>query len=411
MGVIVQKFGGTSVGTIERILKAADKIIAAKQKGNDVVVVVSAMGKSTDVLVDMANEICNEVPEREMDMLLATGEQVSIALLAMALQSKGYYAVSLTGWQAGIITEPEHTEARIKQIDTYKILSHIQLGHIVIVAGFQGITENGEITTLGRGGSDTTAVAIAARLNADLCEIYTDVDGVYSADPRIVPTAKKIKSISFDEMLEMARLGTSVLHPRAVKCAQKYKVRLTVRSSFSNEEGTFIQRNFGMEDDGHVCGITHSENVVSITITNFPNEGNTLYSLFSLFMQSRIHVDFIHQSSNDLPKTTVSFIVSKENAKRTLKLLEEHRERLDFDRVYTETGIAKVSIVGKGLSSAQDIVARMYTALAFSNVSTKMISTSQNKISCLVPVDRMVTVVRTLHCTFGLDTACLAIVH
>ncbi|WP_413301946.1 aspartate kinase [Bacillus sp. 1P10SD] len=411
MGMIVQKFGGTSVGTIERILKAADKIIAAKQKGKDVVVVVSAMGKTTDVLVDMAREIWDEVPEREMDMLLSTGEQVSIALLSMALQSKGYSAVSLTGWQAGILTEPEHSKARIKEIDTFKILSHIHMGKIVIVAGFQGVTENGEITTLGRGGSDTTAVALASSLNADLCEIYTDVDGVYSADPRIVPTARKIKSISFDEMLEMAKLGAGVLHPRAVKYAKKYKVRLTVRSSYSNVEGTYIQGNLGMEKDGHVCGIPHTEDVVSIIITNFLNEADRMYALFSSLMQSRIPIDFFYLSSKDLPKTNISFVVSKEDAKLTLKLLESLKESIAFDEAYVETGLGIVSIVGEGLISATDIVPKMLTALACSNVSPNMISSSENVVSCLVPADRMVTAVRSLHSSFGLDTAELVIVH
>jgi aspartate kinase len=411
MGMIVQKFGGTSVGSIERIFRAADQIIATKQKGNDVVVVVSAMGKSTDVMVEMAKEICDEVPEREMDMLLSTGEQVSIALLAMALQSKGYNAVSLTGWQAGILTETEHTKARIKEIDTFKILSHINLGKIVIVAGFQGITDNGEITTLGRGGSDTTAVALAASLDADLCEIYTDVDGVYSADPRIVPTARKLKSITFDEMLEMASLGAGVLHPRAVMCAKKYKVRLTVRSIFSRDEGTLIQGGYGMEKDGLICGIPHTENVVSIKITNFPNNADTLYTLFELLMQSQVQVDIINQCSYGLPKTILSFSVSKEDVKQTLKLLQTHKERLTFDEVFAETGLSKVSIVGAGLNIGSHIVPKMFTALAYSNVSIKMISTSENKVSCLVPVDRMVTAVRALHSTYGLDAAELAIVH
>lgn len=411
MAIIVQKFGGTSVGTIERIFKVADRIIATKQKGNDVVVVVSAMGKSTDVMMEMANEICDEVPEREMDMLLSTGEQVSIALLSMAIQRKGYSAVSLTGWQAGILTESVHSKARIKDIDTFKILSNIHLGKIVIVAGFQGITENGEITTLGRGGSDTTAVTLAASLNADLCEIYTDVDGVYTADPSIVSAARKLNSISYDEMLEMAKLGAGVLHQRAVKCAKKYKVRLTVRSTFSSEDGTFIQEDAGMEKERLVCGIPHNENVVVINITNFPNEADTLYSLFSLLIQSRIHVDFIKQNSYDLPRMTLSFTVSKEDERKTLKLLLANKERLGFCGVYTDDGFSQVSIVGTGMFSAADIVPKMFTALAFANVIAKMISTSENKVSCLVPSDKLVTVVQSLHSTFGLDVAHLAIIH
>jgi aspartate kinase len=369
------------------------------------------MGKSTDVLVDMAKEICYEVPEREMDMLLSTGEQVSIALLSMAIQRKGYSAVSLTGWQAGILTESQHSNARIKDIDTFKIMSNIRLGKIVIVAGFQGITENGEITTLGRGGSDTTAVTLAASLNADLCEIYTDVDGVYTADPSIVSAARKLNSISFDEMLEMSKLGAGVLHQRAVKCAKKYKVRLTVRSTFSSENGTFIQEDTGMEKERLVCGIPHNENVVVINITNFPNEADSLYSLFSILMQSRIYVDFINQNSYDLPRITLSFTVTREDERKSLKLLLANKERLGFHRVYTDAGLSQVSIVGTGLFSAADIVPKMFTALAFANVFAKMISTSENKVSCLVPSDKLVTVVKSLHSTFGLDAVGLSIVH
>jgi aspartate kinase len=411
MGIIVQKFGGTSVGTIERMFKATEKIIQAKQKGNDVVVVVSAMGKSTDVMVEMAKEICDDVPDREMDMLLSTGEQVSIALLAMALISKGYSAISLTGWQAGIVTESEHNKAKIKDIDTYNILSHLNSGKIVIVAGFQGITKNGEITTLGRGGSDTTAVALAACLHADLCEIYTDVDGVYSADPRVVPTARKLKNISFDKMLEMAKLGAVVLHPRAVKYARKYKVSLMVRSSFTNEEGTLIYEDTRMNKEGIVYGIPHRENMSLIKVTNFHNEADLLNALFSLLGRSCIHVDFINQSSYYLPNMTISFCVSKEDTNKTLKLLQAHKKRLDFDGVFVEEGFAEVSIVGDGLTAAPDIVPKFFIALAFSNVSIKMISTSENRVSCLIPADRMVSVLKSLHSTFGLDAVGLSIVH
>ncbi|MEH7484850.1 aspartate kinase [Neobacillus drentensis] len=411
MGIIVQKFGGTSVGSVERILKVAEQIITTKQKGNDVVVVVSAMGKSTDLLIETAKQICAEIPNREMDMLLSTGELVSISLLAIALRSKGFSAISLTGWQAGILTDSFHSQARIEHVNNSKILTHIDMGQIVIVAGFQGITTFGEVTTLGRGGSDTTAVALAASLNADLCEIYTDVDGVYSADPRIVPSARKIKRMTYDEMLELATLGAGVLHPRAVRCAKKYNVRLTVASSFSNVQGTFIEEEAGMEKDYGICGVTYNEDVVMIKIENFPNGADVLYSLFALLMQSKITVDFINQSSNDLPLTNISFTVSKEDTKRTLELLEENKERLEFNKVNAEFGAAKVSIVGTGLISEPEIIANMFKAFASANVLIKMINSSEIKISCIISAERLETAVQYLHTTFGLDTKEIAVVH
>lgn len=407
----MQKFGGTSVGNVERILKVAEQIISTKQKGYDVVVVVSAMGKSTDLLVESAKQICTEVPEREMDMLLSSGEQITIALLAMALRSKGFSAISLTGWQAGILTDCFHSKATIEQVNTTQILTHIDRGKIVIVAGFQGITEDGEITTLGRGGSDTTAVALAASLKADFCEIYTDVDGVYSADPRIVPSARKIKRITYDEMLELATLGAGVLHPRAVRCAKKYNVRLTVASSFSNVLGTFIGEETVMEKDNLICGVAHNENVVMIIIKSYPNTADALYSLFALLMQSKINVDFINQSSNNLPITDISFTVTREDTKRTLVLLEGNKARLKFKEVNAEFGVAKVSIVGTGLTSEPEIIANMFKALASANVSIKKINTSEIKVSCIISSDRLETAVQTLHTTFGLDSKEKAVVH
>jgi aspartate kinase len=407
----VQKFGGTSVGSVERILKVAEKIIETKIQGNDVVVVVSAMGKSTDVLVDLAKQLSDDPPDREMDMLLTTGEQVSIALLAMALQSKGYPAVSLTGWQAGIVTESIHTKARIEQIDNSKIMNHLQKGRIVIVAGFQGVTAHGEITTLGRGGSDTTAVALAASLKADLCEIYTDVVGVFSADPRVVPTARKLAEISFDEMLELARLGAGVLHPRAVDCAKKYKVRLTVRSSFTDEEGTTIREETKMEKGSAVCGVAHNNNVAKITVKNMPNQVHAFSSLLTVLAKSYINVDDIIQSSYESSLTNISFSLSEDDLKRTLKVLKANKTRLAFEEVIAEVGLAKVSVVGTGMLTNSEGVMSMFKSLASVNIPIKMVSTSEIKVSCIIPADMTEAAVRTLHRAFRLDVAEIAVIQ
>jgi len=411
VGLIVQKFGGTSVGSVERILKVAEKIIETKIQGNDVVVVVSAMGKSTDVLVDLAKQLSDDPPDREMDMLLTTGEQVSIALLAMALQSKGYPAVSLTGWQAGIVTESIHTKARIEQIDNSKIMNHLQKGRIVIVAGFQGVTAHGEITTLGRGGSDTTAVALAASLKADLCEIYTDVVGVFSADPRVVPTARKLAEISFDEMLELARLGAGVLHPRAVDCAKKYKVRLTVRSSFTDEEGTTIREETKMEKGSAVCGVAHNNNVAKITVKNMPNQVHAFSSLLTVLAKSYINVDDIIQSSYESSLTNISFSLSEDDLKRTLKVLKANKTRLAFEEVIAEVGLAKVSVVGTGMLTNSEGVMSMFKSLASVNIPIKMVSTSEIKVSCIIPADMTEAAVRTLHRAFRLDVAEIAVIQ
>lgn len=406
MPLIVQKFGGTTVGSVERILKVAERIVEAKNKGKDVVVVVSAMGKSTNSLVDMAQQLSQDPPGREMDMLLASGEQVSISLLAMALVSKGYPAVSLTGWQAGIMTDSVHNKARIVHIHSNKILNLVNKGTIVIVAGFQGITEDGEVTTLGRGGSDTTAVALAASIKADLCEIYTDVSGVFSADPRVVPTAKKLVRISLDEMMELATLGAGVLHPRAVECAKKYNVRLMVRSSFIDEEGTFIEGDVDMEEK-LVCGVTHKGNIVKITIKQF----GALSSLFTILVKSHIDVDIIMQCLDEFSLTDLSFTVSIEDLGRTLKLLESNKTTLAFEELNTEVGLAKVSIVGAGLVSNPEATARMFTALASEHVPIKMVSNSEMKVSCIIPEDMTEIAVRTLHSVFGFDVLQMADVY
>jgi len=411
MGLIVQKYGGTSVGTIERILRVADRIVSYKEAGHDMVVVVSAMGKSTDVLLDMAKQIAPHPSERELDMLLTTGEQVSIALLAMALQQKGYDAISLTGWQAGITTESVHGKARIRQIDNKRILSELKQGRIVIVAGFQGWSEEGEITTLGRGGSDTSAVALAASLNADQCEIFTDVAGVFTADPRVVPAARKLNSISYDEMLELANLGAGVLHPRSVEAAKKYKVRLVVRSSFTEEEGTYVEEVADMETGRVVSGVAHDEDVAKVTVVGMPARVGTLSRLFNTLADHQVNVDIIIQSSYDAAVTNISFTVAADDLKKTLDTLASHQEHLGFEKVDHEEGLSKVSIVGAGMVNNPGVAADMFRVLAENEITIKMVSTSDIKVSCVIPAEHTALAVRALHTAYGLDVAEQAVVH
>lgn len=411
MGLIVQKYGGTSVGTIERIQKVAERIIKTRAKGHDVVVAVSAMGKSTDVLVHMAKQIAPHPSAREMDMLLTTGEQVSIALLSMALQEKGVQAISMTGWQAGIETEDVHSRARIKHINPSPIQEQLSAGRIVIVAGFQGMTSMGQITTLGRGGSDTTAVALAASLNAERCEIYTDVVGVYTADPRVVPHAQKLDRISFDEMLELATLGAGVLHPRAVECAKKYKVKLTVRSSFSEEEGTIIEEEANMENGLMISGVAHDDDVAKITVTNMSSQIGTLSALFNTLAEAHINVDVIIQSSNEHALTNISFSVSGDDLSRTLEILRMNKDLLQYEDIISEKDLAKVSIVGAGMVTNPGVAASMFKVLAEANVNIKMVSTSEIKVSCIIPADMTKKAVQSLHNAFGLDVKQEAIVH
>ncbi|UFJ39121.1 aspartate kinase [Brevibacillus humidisoli] len=411
MGLIVQKYGGTSVGSIERIQRVADRIVEYRQAGHDLVVVVSAMGKSTDVLVEMAKQIAVFPSEREMDMLLSTGEQVSIALLTMALHQKGCDAVSLTGWQAGVRTESVHGRARITEIDNQRIRDELGNGRVVIVAGFQGVSEEGEITTLGRGGSDTSAVVLAASLQAEKCEIFTDVAGVYTADPRVVPAAQKLPHISCDEMLELANLGAGVLHPRSVEAAKKYRVRLVVRSSFTTEEGTYVEEVADMETGRVVSGVAHDENVAKITVIGMPSNGGTLSKLFHTLALSQVNVDIIIQGSYDAEMTNVSFTVSAGDLHKALDVLEANREALSFERVDHETGLSKVSIVGAGMINNPGVAAEMFRQLAEQEISIKMVSTSDIKVSCVIPAEQTAVAVRTLHTAFGLDVEEPAVVY
>jgi aspartate kinase len=404
MGRIVQKFGGTSVGSVERIQNAAKRIINEVNNGNEVVVVVSAMGKTTDELVGLARQISKNPSKREMDMLLTTGEQVTIALLTMALHQEGYKAVSLTGWQAGIQTENNYSNARILNIDSERINGLIKDGNIVVVAGFQGlIPETNDIATLGRGGSDTTAVALAAALQADRCDIYTDVTGVYTTDPWAVKTARKIPSISYDEMLEMANLGAGVLHPRAVEFAKNYSIKLEVRSSMSDERGTLVEEEATMEQNLMVRGLAFEGNITKITVTNMPNEINTLSDLFTILASNGINVDIIIQNVMNEEKTNISFSIDSSLLSETQEVLAAHQEKLGFESISHEGSLAKVSIVGSGMISNPGVAAKMFKALSDQGVMIKMVSTSEIKVSTVVKQEDMIKSIETLHDVFELD--------
>ncbi|PGX36420.1 aspartate kinase [Priestia megaterium] len=403
MALIVQKFGGTSVGSVERIQHVANRVIQEAERGNQVVVVVSAMGKTTDALVKLASDITDSPSKREMDMLLTTGEQVTISLLTMALQCKGYEATSLTGWQAGIQTEAVHSNARIQHIDTTRIQRQLDSGRIVVVAGFQGCSEDGSITTLGRGGSDTTAVALAAALKAAKCDIYTDVTGVFTTDPRYVEDARKLHSISYDEMLELANLGAGVLHPRAVEFAKNYQVPLEVRSSLENENGTIVEEEVSMEQNLVVRGIAFEDNISRVTIEGLNNELQTLSTIFTALAKEQLNVDIIIQNVTANNRLSISFSIKTVDVEAALAVLKEYKSALGYTRIEHESGLAKVSIVGSGMISNPGVAAEMFEVLAGEKIEVKMVSTSEIKVSTVVPHADMVKAVETLHVAFELE--------
>jgi len=405
VSLIVMKFGGSSVGTTERMGRVAQRIIDKKLQGDRVVVIVSAMGDTTDDLIDKANEINDNPPSREMDMLLTTGEQISVALLSMAIHKLGHEARSYTGWQAGIVTEDVHAKARIRDISPDRIFASLDQGNIVIVAGFQGMTDSGEITTLGRGGSDTTAVALAAAIKADVCEIYTDVDGIYSTDPRVVKCARKLKEISYDEMLEFAHLGAAVLHPRAVEYAKHYNVNLVVRSSFTHNEGTLVREDAEMEQGIVVRGIAFDKNVTRISVLGVEDLPGVLAKMFGALASNDINVDIIVQSGVQDGKADFSFTVSSADRPRAIDILTSIKTEVPYREVTYEEGLVKVSIVGAGMVTNPGVAAKMFEAISSVGVSIKMVSTSEIKTSCVIIAEPLQEVVRTLHTAFGLDTA------
>ncbi|WP_041809116.1 aspartate kinase [Evansella cellulosilytica] len=403
MATIVQKFGGTSVGDVTKIKRAAEKVKAAMEAGNKVVTVVSAMGKSTDALVGLAQDISEHPDKREMDMLLSTGEQVTMSLMVMALKEIGIDAVSFTGWQAGIKTEPIHQNARIMGIETDRVQSALDENKAVIVAGFQGMTESGEITTLGRGGSDTTAVALAAALKAESCSIFTDVTGVYTCDPRTAKKARQLHSISYDEMLELANLGAGVLHPRAVEFAKNYNVPLIVRSSMVDKEGTIVEEEASMEQNLAVRGLAFEGAVTKITIEHLPNNFNTMSNVFSALAESGIDVDIIIQQMTGKNEMNISFSIHTHELTEALSILEKNKEELGYEHIRHEDNLAKVSIVGSGMVSNPGVAANMFTVLSEQEVSIKMVSTSEIKVSVVIPEVDMVKSVEALHTAFDLD--------
>jgi aspartate kinase len=402
-GLVVQKYGGSSVANVERIQKVAQRIVSYRKKGFSLVVVVSALGDTTDELIELANKINADPPEREMDMLLSTGEQISVALLAMAIHKLGAGAISFTGAQVGIITDSSHTRARIIKINADKIKDELKNGKVVIVAGFQGITLNQDITTLGRGGSDLTAVALAKELEADSCEIYTDVEGIYTADPRIEPKAKMIKKITYDEMLEMASLGAQVMQARSIEVAKKFNVPLHVRSSFTNNPGTMIIKEVKKMEDVVVSGITLNRNEAKITLCGVPDKPGVAVKLFKELSEAGVSVDMIVQNVSHTRQTDISFTIAKAESAKAGRITRKVAGRINANEVLLDEDIARVSIVGVGMKSHHGVAAKMFKVMADNKINIEMISTSEISISCIIKKKFAETAVKKLHEAFGLN--------
>jgi aspartate kinase len=400
--IVVMKFGGTSVKDTERLKRAAERVAEASKKSR-VVVIVSAPGDMTDDLIEKAQAITTEPDGRELDMLLATGEQVSIALLCMAIKTTGQDAISLTGPQAGIRADNVHTKAPITDIKPKKLLKELQSGKAVVVAGFQGLNAHDDITTLGRGGSDLTAVALAAALKADVCEIYTDVIGVFTTDPRMVPDAQKIEEISYDAMLELAGSGSQVMQARSIEVAKKFGVKIHVRSSLENKKGTLITESRPSMEAPVVSGIAYDGNEAKLSLVDVPDQPGVAATLFGALAQDSINVDMIIQSSAQNGLNDISFTVSRSDLKRALVSLESLRKKLNAQSVHSDDGVAKVSIVGVGMRSHPGVAAKMFATLADNHINIEMISTSEIKVSCVVKQSEGARAVKLLHKAFGLE--------
>jgi aspartate kinase len=403
MALVVQKYGGTSMGSIERIRNVAKRVAKTYDEGNDLVVVVSAMSGETNKLVALANEMCEFPSEREYDVMVATGEQVSMSLLAMALQSMGYKAKSYCGFQLPIITDSSFSKARIEEIDDKRVREDLKNGVIVVVAGFQGIDRQGNLTTLGRGGSDTSAVAVAAAMKADVCEIYTDVDGVYTTDPRIVPEASKLEKISYDEMLEMASLGSKVLQIRSVEFAKKYDVVVHVRSSFNDNPGTLVTKEDAEMEAVLVSGITYNKDEAKISVLRVPDRPGIAAKLFSPLSEANITVDMIIQNVSHDGLNDMTFTVPKSDFKKALKIVQETAVAIGAGSVTSDENIAKVSIIGVGMRSHSGVACKMFETLSKEGINILMISTSEIKISCIIEMKYSELAIRVLHEAFGLD--------
>ncbi len=403
MALVVQKYGGTSVGSVEKIKNVARRVARTYDEGNQVVVVVSAMAGETDKLVGLANEVCDIPDEREYDVLVASGEQVTIALLAMALKSMGYKAKSYHGWQVPIYTDGAHSKARITEIRDANVRADLAEGTICIVAGFQGVTADGSVATLGRGGSDTSAVAVAAAMKADVCEIYTDVDGVYTTDPRIVPAASKIEKISYDEMLEMASLGAKVLQIRSVEFAKKYGVVVHVRSSFNDNLGTLVKEEDADMETVLVSGISYNKNEAKISVLRVPDKPGIAAALFTPLSDANITVDMIIQNVSHEGFTDLTFTVPRTDFKKALPIVEKSAREIGAEGVKSDENIAKISIIGVGMRSHSGIASKMFQTLSKEGVNIEMISTSEIKVSCVIDDKYTELAVRVLHSAFGLD--------
>ena len=396
MALIVQKFGGSSVANTERVFNVARIISETYKQGNDVVVVLSAQGDTTDDLIAKAKEINPNASKREMDMLLSTGEQISVALCAMALESMGFQAVSLTGWQAGMLTDSNYGMARIKRVRAERIQKELDKKKIVLVTGFQGINKYDDITTLGRGGSDTSAVALAAALHADLCQIYTDVDGVYTADPRRVTGAKKLEEITFDEMLELASLGAQVLHNRSVEMAKRYNVNMEVLSSLSGKPGTKVKEVVKTMEKTHVSGVAKDKNVARVALVGLEDRPGIAFKIFSLLARGKVNVDIILQSIGRDESKDISFTVSKDDMDRAREVMVANQELIGFKSMEVSDKVAKISIVGAGMVNNSGVACKMFEALFSAGINIDMISTSEIKVSVLVDerdADRAVQVI------------------
>lgn len=405
MAIIVQKYGGSSVADADRIKNVARRVAKGRDEGNQVVVVVSAMGDTTDELIDLARQVTERPQERELDVLLSTGELVSCTLLAMALEALGYKAISLTGVQAGIQTDSNYSRARIVRVNPERVLSELGRGNIVIVAGFQGVTGDMDITTLGRGGSDTTAVALAASLGAGICEIYTDVEGVHTADPRLVPSARKLSHIDYEEMLELATYGARIMHPRAVELGGVYGMPILVASSFSDVPGTIIRKGDTMEQRNKVRGIAHDTDVARISVVGVPDSPGTAAALFEPLARANISIDTIVQNASVESITDLSFTVARGDLLKAMSIVEPVAKSAGAKRCVTDSTVAKVSIIGSGMQNTPGYAARMFRTLCEQDIGIQVITTSEIRITCIIAEDRVGDAVRALHKAFELEFA------
>ena len=403
MALVVQKYGGTSVADINKLENVARRVLKSKEAGNDIIVVLSAMAGETDRLIQLAHKAADEPDGREYDALISTGEQLTVTLLSIILNRMGFRAKSLLGYQVKIVTDRSYTKARIFHIDTKKICKELKKGTIVVVAGFQGVDKDGNITTLGRGGSDTSAVALAAALKADVCDIYTDVDGIYTADPNICRKARRLSRISYDEMLEMARAGAKVLQPRSIELAKKYEVPVYVRSSFTNEGGTLVTKEDVEMEREVVCGVTYDRDQAKITVVRVPDRPGIAARLFTPLAHHNIMVDMIIQNASLEGYTDLTFTVSRKEIKKAHELVEQVAREIGADRVEIDADVSKISIIGVGMISHSGVAAKMFTALAGEGVNILMISTSEIKLSCVIQEKYTELAVSALHDAFDLD--------